>query len=205
MSTPAFGFDFSSLNPYITGLANRSLAAMDYRLAKLPQEDALNRRAYAEWLNNNASKRGIAEGEFAMKKKGFDAAQALGQRMEKSAVADRIKTAMDDVAAYSTPVRDTVNRGTTLGGPGALDYYRLTGRLGNMSRYGARAPANYTGITDLVNASSTASGNAVESAGRSARSGGCPPGYSPSPFGGCQPSGTGWGAPAGAPITPQRE
>lgn len=80
------GFDFSQMNPYITGMMDRSLRAMDYNLAQQPKRDSLNDRAYAEWLNNNASKRGIAEDEAAMRRTGFDASQALAGRLEKRAV-----------------------------------------------------------------------------------------------------------------------
>lgn len=85
-----FNFDFSSLSPLVTGLADRSMRAMDYRLEQLPVEDRLNRRAYAEWLTNNASKRGIAEGDARLRRRGFEAAQALEGRTEKLAAAERL-------------------------------------------------------------------------------------------------------------------
>lgn len=100
MSTPAFNFDFSSLNPYITGLANRSMQAMDYRLEQMPVQDRLNRRAYAEWLNNNASKRAIAEGDADLRRRGFDAAEALGQRQEKQAAQDRFSESQEKRRAF---------------------------------------------------------------------------------------------------------
>jgi hypothetical protein len=81
-----FNFDFSQMNPYITGMMDRSMRAMDYNLAQQPKRDSMNDRAYAEWLNNNASKRGIAEDEAAMRRTGFDASQALAGRMEKRSV-----------------------------------------------------------------------------------------------------------------------
>jgi hypothetical protein len=86
MSTPAFGFDFSQMNPYITGIMDRSLRAMDYNLEQQPRRDSMNDRAYAEWLTNNASKRGIAEDDARMRRTGFDASQALAGRMEKRGV-----------------------------------------------------------------------------------------------------------------------
>lgn len=94
-----FNFDFSSLNPYITGIADRSMRAMDYNLAQLPKRDSMNDRAYAEWLNNNASKRAIAEEDSRLRTRGFEAAEALSRRQEQQAKDERFAEVMDKRAA----------------------------------------------------------------------------------------------------------
>jgi hypothetical protein len=126
-------FDFSALSPYITGMANRSMQAMDYRLGQMPTEDRLNRRAYAEWLNNNASKRGIAEGEYRMRRRGFDAAQALGQREERRAAGGRAaaearkRETLNAQMAYASTNPYNPVRGAA-GSPGVLrDFYTYGG------------------------------------------------------------------------------
>ncbi len=136
MSTPAF--NFSQLNPYITGMMDRSMRAMDYRLAQLPQQDALNRRAYAEWLNNQASKRSIAEGEYGMRRRGADADAALGLREEKRRVAaaeeagpggrmrqyQRLRnlSSIGQRSAWSQPMADQAARAMVWGGARPLTY-----------------------------------------------------------------------------------
>jgi hypothetical protein len=100
MSTPTFGFDFSQMNPYITGIMDRSMRAADYRLSQMPVEDNLNRRAYAEWLNNNASKRGIAEQDANMRKRGFEAEQALQAEARKRAEQEKYVADQEKLKAY---------------------------------------------------------------------------------------------------------
>lgn len=180
-----FNFDFSSLNPYITGLANRSMQALDYNIAQLPKRESMNDRAYADWLNNNASKRGIAEGEFDMRRRGFDAAEALSARQEKQAANDRYAQQQREVAVNvpgpSTPYYGAVSK----------QWGDTANRMNRMARAGIPI-ATYDPIDRMATAA--AGGGATQAASANARSGGCPPGYAASPFGGCQPSGTGWGA-----------
>lgn len=149
MSTPAFNFDLSALSPLISGLGSRAMSAMDYRLAQMPVQDRLNRRAYAEWLTNNASKRDIAEGEFALRKKGADAATALQSASLKYGKEQEAKADMEKRAAYQAMTNrwsgytpGVQSSGT--GSPGAIaDFYQYGpyaygGRGGGGSAAGGR-------------------------------------------------------------------
>lgn len=133
-----FNFDFSSMNPYITGLMDRSLKAMDYNLAQQPVQTRLNNRAYAEWLNNNASKRAIAEGDFDIRRRGAHAADALAGRLEKRGVAAaeeagpggqqrqyqrlRNMSSIGMRSAWSQPMADQAARSMVYGGARPLTY-----------------------------------------------------------------------------------
>jgi len=97
-----FNFDFSQMNPYITGMADRSMRAMDYNLAQQPKRERLNDRAYAEWLNNNRSKRNIAESDAGLRARGYDAAAALAGREEKRAGSARFEEDQEKRRALMT-------------------------------------------------------------------------------------------------------
>ena len=142
MSTPAFGFDFSQMNPYITGIMDRSLRAMDYNLAQQPKRDTMNDRAYAEWLNNNASKRGIAEQDSRLRTRGFDAAESLSKRRLQEERDAKAAAVMERRAALSTPPRDRANLGTLIGGPHGLALHDYNSKLSDYARGGITMPWN---------------------------------------------------------------
>jgi hypothetical protein len=91
--------------------------------------------------------------------------------------------------AMTSPARDVVYPGRGLAG---MQFARTADRVGKMAAAGIPV-GTYDPIDRMAEAG--ARGGAAEAASaniRTAATAGCPPGYRPSAFGGCQPTGTTW-------------
>jgi len=183
-------FDFSQINPMIAALSARLPELMDLRIQEQRKAPARTEAAFREYLEGKRSERGLARERLTADRTAQEAAAALAKSAQ-FADLGQINQASAE-RAYATPARlETENYGSMIGGPQAAAYQRMTGQMTRMAGAG-RPIANYTGLTDLANAGAGSSAQATAAAGRNAAGGDCPAGMKPSPFGGCQPAGTGY-------------
>jgi len=187
MATPAFNFDFSSVQPMLAALSARYPQLLDYKM----REAAMGPNILAtEFANRQEDRSEARRDKSTARREGVRArrgAEALARREENLRTGAINQAEMDRRYATSGPIRDA-----TLPGRGfaSTQAYGTAQRAQRMAAAGIPM-AEYDPLGRM--AAAAAGGGAPEAAAanlRTVTTGGCPPGYAPSAFGGCQPSGT---------------